>query len=64
MGTSGWRSFMSATPSGVASKHKNLIFVAPASFNISMAAAEEFPVASIGSTAITSLSSKLLGTLK
>ena len=46
-----------ATPSGAANKQSKRISLAQASFSRVMAATEELPVASMGSTAITSRSS-------
>src|SRR6056297_773858 len=50
IGTSGCAWAILATPSGAASRHRKRISRAPLALSIDTAAAEELPVASIGST--------------
>ena len=64
MSTSLWYFCTSAIPSGAATKLTSFMFFAPFSFNTSIAAIAEPPVASIGSTIIISLSSISCGNLQ
>ena len=61
--TSGCSPCRRSIPSGAAMIAITAIDVAPASFTVSIAAAVEFPVASIGSRMITSRSATSAGSL-
>ena len=64
MGTSGWAFCRVSMPSGAASRQTNLMERGLVSLMRLMAATAECPVASIGSTAITSRPSMSGGILK